>query len=44
MWYPNKAQWRVIWAMALGWTAFAAAEQALGAFLLGLLIDGLLLV
>jgi len=46
MWYPNKAQWRVIWTMAIGWTllTLVLGRGPNGAFLLALLIDGALLV
>ncbi len=43
-WYPNKAQWRMIWVIALGWTAFTVVIAAWGPALLALLIDGLLYI
>jgi AbiV family abortive infection protein len=46
VWYPNKNQWRVIWPMAIGWTllTLVLGSGLSAAFLLALLIDGVLLV
>jgi hypothetical protein len=47
MWYPNRAQWRVIWGMAIIVTLFAVVAATNGEpFLLFImfLVDGGLLI
>ena len=46
MWYPNKAQWRVIWVMAAGFTVVTlpSIDTGGGPLLFALFIDGALLV
>jgi hypothetical protein len=44
--YPNKAQWRVIWTMAIGFTivTILTIDRSADLVMLALLIDGVLLV